>query len=38
MLVSPILASATWPFDRCASAATPTIAHACAVAWNFSYQ
>ena len=36
MLVRPILASATWPFERLASAATPTIAQACAVRWNFS--
>ena len=36
MLVSPILASATWPLARLASAATPTVAHACAVRWNFS--
>ena len=36
MLVSPTLASATWPLERRTSAATPTIAHACAVRWNFS--
>ena len=38
MLVSPILASATFPFERLASAATPTVAQACAVRWNFSYR
>ena len=36
MLVSPIRASATCPFDRRATAATPTIAQAWAVRWNFS--
>ena len=36
MLVSPILASATEPLDRRTSAATPTVAHDCAVRWNFS--
>ena len=36
MLVSPILASATCPLERRATAATPTIAHAWAVRWNFS--
>ena len=38
MLVSPILASATDPLDRRTSAATPTVAQACAVRWNFSYR
>ncbi len=38
ILVSPILASATVPFERRASAATPTVAHDCAVRWNFSYR
>ena len=36
MLVSPILASATEPLERRTSAATPTVAHDCAVRWNFS--
>ena len=36
MFVSPILASATEPLDLRTSAATPTVAHACAVRWNFS--
>ena len=36
MLAIPILASATCPFERRATAATPTIAHAWAVRWNFS--
>ena len=36
MLVRPILALATCPLARLASAATPTIAQACAVRWNFS--
>ena len=38
MLVSPTRASATWPFSLRARAATPTMAQACAVGWNFSYR
>src|SRR5580658_10620806 len=34
MLARPILAFATWPLERCTSAATPTIAQACAVRWR----
>lgn len=36
MFVSPILASAIEPLERLTAAATPTIAHAWAVRWNFS--
>ena len=36
MLVSPIRASAIVPLSRRTSAATPTIAQACATRWNFS--
>ena len=36
ILAIPIRASATCPLERRASAATPTIAHAWAVRWNFS--
>ena len=36
MFVSPTLASAIEPLSRRTAAATPTIAHACAVRWNFS--
>jgi hypothetical protein len=36
MLVSPIRACATDPFDRCTAAATPTIAQDWAVRLNFS--
>ena len=32
------MASATDPLDRRTSAATPTVAQACAVRWNFSYR
>ena len=36
MLVSPIRASATRPWARLASAATPTMPHACAVDADFA--